>query len=183
MTKLKNSKYDKTPNVTTQKLKMWKKLKKIKKWQVSKTQIVTKPFSLNCDKTHKQNCDKTHKLKLWEKKTRIVTKQTKKNSNKNSKTWVVTKLRNLNWDKTQLKVLKNSTTETVTEFNNSNGDKTQPLKLWQNSTIQILFFFLSDKHLLLRTTWHLDNRWDVFEAAICNLAMFFFVYIYFFLYK
>ena len=25
---------------------------------------------------------------------------------------------------------------------------------------------------MLRTTWHLNIRWDVFEAAICNPAMF-----------
>ena len=29
---------------------------------------------------------------------------------------------------------------------------------------------------MLRTSWHLDNRWDVFEAAICDLAMFCCVY-------
>ena len=31
---------------------------------------------------------------------------------------------------------------------------------------------ISDKILLVRTTWHLDNRWNVFEAAICNHPMF-----------
>ena len=32
--------------------------------------------------------------------------------------------------------------------------------------------FKLQKSLLLRTTWHLNNRWDVFEAAIRDLAMF-----------
>ena len=85
---------------------------------------------------------------------------------RNSKTWIVTKLKNLTWDKIQLKVWQSLKTQTVTKFNNLNCDKTQQLKLWQNSKT-------SHKSLLLRTTWHLDNWWDVFEAAICDLAMFF----------
>ena len=35
------------------------------------------------------------------------------------------------------------------------------------------YITISDKSHLLRTTWHLDNRWNVFEAAICDLAMFY----------
>ena len=34
------------------------------------------------------------------------------------------------------------------------------------------YITISDKSHLLRTTWHLDNQWDIFEAAICDLAMF-----------
>ena len=86
----------------------------------------------------------------------------------------------MNCNKTEkLELGQNSTqfdkTQNVTKFNNSNCDKTQQLKLWQNSKTQILIKrTISDKSLLLRTTWHLNNRWDVFEAAICDLAMFFY---------
>ena len=47
----------------------------LKLWQNLKTQIVTKPKNLNCDKTQKHkfwqnsknsNCDKTQKFKLWQ---------------------------------------------------------------------------------------------------------------------
>ena len=30
----------------------------------------------------------------------------------------------------------------------------------------------TSKSLLVRTTWHLDNQWDVLWAVFCNLAMF-----------
>ena len=76
-----------------------------------------------------------------------------------------------------------NSTQSLTNFKNSNCDKFQQPKLWQNSTTEIMTKLkktqilskrtISDKSLLLRTTWHLNNRWDVFEAAICNLAMFF----------
>ena len=78
MTKLKKSNCDKT-----QKIKLWQnsknqivtKLKnqivttqKLKSWQNSKTEIVTKLKNSNGDKTKKKNyCDKTKKLKLLQK--------------------------------------------------------------------------------------------------------------------
>ena len=99
----------------------------------------------------------------------------------NSKTKTVTKVTNLNCNKTEklefgqnsTQSMKNFKTQTVTKFNNSNCDKTQQLKLRQNSKTQILSKrTISDKSLLLKTTWHLENLWDIFEAVICNLAMF-----------
>ena len=46
--------------------------------------------------------------------------------------------------------------------------------MWQNSTTQIpIKRIISDKSLLLGTTWHLDNQWDVFEAAICDPVVFY----------
>ena len=50
-------------------------------------------------------------------------------------------------------------------FKNSNCDNTLHLKLWQNSKTEILISFFY-RSLLLRTTWHLDNKWDLFRAAI-----------------
>ena len=58
----------------------------------------------------------------------------------------------------------------MTKFNTSNCDKTQEHKLWQKKLI-VIKRTISDKSILLRTTWYLDNRWDVFEAALlrsCN---------------
>ena len=65
--------------------------------------------------------------------------------------------------------------------------KTQKLKLWQNSKTQIGTKLrksnrkqtqqpkknLAESFLVI-TTWHLDHQWNVFEAAFCILAMFFF---------
>ena len=93
---------------------------------------------------------------------------------KNSKCDKIQQLKNF---KKKIKLGQNST-QSLTNFKNSNSDKIQQLKLWQNSTTQnsksqiLIKRKISDKSLLLRTTWHLDNRWDVFEAAICDLAMF-----------
>ena len=111
--------------------------------------------------------EKTPKLTLLQNwKTKIVT-QLKKTIN-------VTKLKNLNWDKIQTKVWQISKTKIVTKFNNLNCDKTQQLNLWQNSKTQnFTKRTISDKSLLLRTTWHLNNHRDVFEAAICDLKMFY----------
>ena len=58
MTKHKNSKCDKTQNVS--KLKMWQN-SKLKIWQNSKTQRVTN--------FKNSNCDKIHQLKLWQNST------------------------------------------------------------------------------------------------------------------
>ena len=46
---------------------------------------------------------------------------------------------------------------------NANCDETQKLKLEPN---------LTTKKFFVITTQHLDYRWDVFEAAFCDLAMF-----------
>ena len=60
-----------------------------------------------------------------------------------------------------------SSTQSLTNFKNSNCEKIQQLKLGQNSKTQILIERkISDKSLMLRTSWHLDNQWDVFEVAI-----------------
>ena len=75
--KLENSNCDKTQTVT--------KLKKLKFWQNSKPQIVTK--------LKNSNCDKTQKLKLWQKpKTQIVIKIKSLNVNKNQIVVIVTSL-------------------------------------------------------------------------------------------
>ena len=52
--------------------------------------------------------------------------------------------------------------QTLTNKKKSNCDKIQRLKLWQKSETQIL----------LRTTWHPNKLWDVFEAVTCDLVMF-----------
>ena len=123
----------------------------------SETKIVTKLW---------ENKTNFKKLKLLQNtKTKIVTKL--------KKTRILTILKKFKWDRIQLKVWQISKTQTVTKFNNSNCDKTQQLKLWQNSKTQILIkrtFF--DKSLLLRTTWHFDNRWDVFEQPFMILRCF-----------
>ena len=87
----------------------WQETQKLKMWQNSKTQIVTKLKTSNCDKTQKiqfetklksTNCDKSQKLKLWQ--------------NKKLKLW---QLKKSNCDKTQkLKLwqLKNSNSDTST---------------------------------------------------------------------
>ena len=80
----------------------------------------------------------------------------------------------MNCNKAQKLELGQNSTKSLTNFKNLICDKIQQLKLWQNSTTQILTKLkntnsdqntISDKSLLLRTTWHLDNRWDVFKAA------------------
>ena len=128
VTKLKNSKFDKTQNSKKQ------KKTKLNIWQyfIKKTQILKNLTILNFDQTHK--------LKLWEK---IL------------KTQVVTKLKKLNDNKTK---------------KNFTCNKTQKLEMVQNSTQKN---DLKQKQKKLRKTWHLENQWDIFEAAICNLAMFF----------
>ena len=96
----------------------------------------------------------------------------------------MTKLKNSNCDKTQIVrkslKLKSDKTQIVTKVGNSNFDKTQKLKLWQNLKTKIgtkleicknLNLWRPKKlkkGLLVRTFWHLDNRWDVLWAAFCD---------------
>ena len=57
---------------------------------------------------------------------------------------------------------------------------TQKLKLWQLKTskvyttnfLQLNFWQHFKKVFLVRTIWHLNNRWDVLWGAFCNLAIF-----------
>ena len=85
---------------------------------------------------------------MWQSlKTQIVT--TLKNQ-------IVAKFKDLNCDKTQ------NFSSDRTENSNSNKNKKASSEKSQ---------FLT-KSLLVRTTWHFDNGWDVLGAAICNLAMF-----------
>ena len=69
MTKLKNSNCDKTKkkvNFTKIKNSNCDKTQKLKLWQESKIQIVTKLKKSNCDNMKKSDFDKTQKLKLWQ---------------------------------------------------------------------------------------------------------------------
>ena len=68
------------------------------------------------------------------------------------KNWTSNKLKNPNWYNTQkLNLWQNIETQIVTKLRNSNSDKSK---------------------LLVRTTWHLYNRWDVLWAAFCDVAIF-----------
>ena len=96
---------------------------------------------------------------LWQKsncyKTSIVTKLQLLQNSKCDKTQIVTKLKNSNCDKTK----KN---QIATKLKNLNCDETKimsNINWWQ----KILLI-----GLLVRTFWHLDNRWDVLWAAFCN---------------
>ena len=105
--KLKKLKCDNSNCDKTWELKWWQ-TSKLKFWQYSKTQIVSKAQIVM-------------KLKLWwnsrTKKLKKKLKCEEKNSNsKCDKTQIVTKLESLNYDKTQ-----------YLDF-----EKTQKLKLWQN---------------------------------------------------
>ena len=102
MTKLKNSNCYKTQN---------------SKIYNSKTQIVTKPNNLYCDKSKKSNGDKTKQISNCDQTQRLEFLQ-------NSKTKICTNLKNLKF-------------HVVTILKISNG-KTQKLKLWQNSNTQIV---------------------------------------------
>ena len=89
VTKLRNSNCDKT--------------QKLKLWQNSNTQIVTKVENSETEivtKLKNSNCDKTQKLKFWQ----------------NSKTQIVTKLKNSNCEQTK---------------NSNYGLSKKKLKLWQ----------------------------------------------------
>ena len=56
----------------------------------------------------------------------------------NEQTWIVAKLKNLNWNKTQKLELGKKWTQSLTNFKNSNCKKIQQLKLWQNPTGQLM---------------------------------------------
>ena len=117
-------------------------------------------------KLKKSNCDKTQNNKLWQ----IL------------KTKIVTKLKNSKCDQTQkIKMWQKSKSQNLTKLENSKCDKTLKLKMWQNSKTQNVTKLNNQnykklilaKSFLVITTWHLDYRWNVFEAAFCDLAMFF----------
>ena len=114
------------------------KTQKLKLWENSKTQIVTKlkteigtttkispkNSKFNCDETEKSNCDETQKLKLWSNsETQIVIKFLKTKLWWNSKILIVMKLK-------KLKLWWKSKSQIVTKFKNWNFDKTQKPKLW-----------------------------------------------------
>ena len=93
------------------------------------------------------NCDKTQKLKLWLKLKNCHTLIFLDKSQK-LELWQ-------KWRKNQIK----------TKLKKKNFyDKTKKLKLWRRKKISLF---------LVRTTWQLDNRWDVLWEAFCNLPIFF----------
>ena len=107
---------------------------------------------------------------------------------KNFTNQIVTTLFNSNFDTTKkfklwqnswLKLWQNSKTKAVTKIKSSYCDNTQRLKLWQNFKIQLWqksktqIVKRLQKSLLVRITWHLDNRWDLLRAVFCDLAMFY----------
>ena len=131
-------------------------------------------------KLKNSNCDKTQNLKMWQNstcdKTQVVTKlKLWRNSNcdKNSscdKTQIVTKLKL--WEKTQKLKCDNSECDKTRELKlwqlkNSNYDKTLKKSNWDKSQFMNTKKKL-EKALLVRTFWHLDNRWDVLWAAFCD---------------
>ena len=123
--------------------------RKLTNWNCanSKNQTVTKLKNFNSETIKHSNCDNTHKFKLWQNSTQIVRRK-KLKSNQIKK--------NSNWD------------------NNSNCEKVK-LKLWQPKNLNS-DKSISDKtynSLLVRTTWHLNNRWDVLWPSFCNLTIFF----------
>ena len=101
---------------------------------------------------HNSNCDKTQNFKLWQR----------------LKTQIVTTLKNSKCDKIQrLKLWQNSKTLFLIKQKKSNSDKTK-----KNSSPEKTQFLT--KSLLVRTTRHLENGWDVLGAVVCDLAMFYF---------
>ena len=128
-------------------------------------------------KLKNSNYDKIQKLKMGQKstfdKTPVVTKLKLWLNSNFYKTQVVTKLKL--WEKNHK--LKNDKTRIVTKLGNSNYDKTQKLKLKQNLKAQIWtklelwpisIYEENLKGLLVRTFWHLHNRWDVLWEAFCD---------------
>ena len=137
-------------------LKLWQKsetqivtkLKKIKLQQNSKTLKVTKPKISNCDKSQIAT-----KVKNWN-----SNKLKKGNSNK---------LKNSSCYKTKKNlIVPNSKIQIVTKLINSNSDNSKTLVL-------TILNFETKINLLVRTTWHLDNCWDLLWPAFCDLPMFF----------
>ena len=131
MTKLKNSKFDKTPklklwqNATTQivtnsKTKIVKKKSLKKLWQNSNfvTKVFFLFFSSKLWQLKKSNCERKKNLNSSYDKTQLKIWQ-------NSKTQIVTK-------KQKHKLRQNSKSRIVTKLKNSNCEQTQKLKLWQN---------------------------------------------------
>ena len=108
------------------------------------------------------NCDKSQKLKLWPNWRKIKLWQ-------NPNAQIVTKLKSSNCDKTQKLNLWRKKTLKLKFLHNSNYYKTQKLKLWQNSQTQ---------YVLVKTTWHLQNRWDfsgqLFAISRCFVKTFVF---------
>ena len=151
--------------MTTQKHKLWENsnckcynsktqiVTKPKLWENLKTQVRKKLKNCNCEektqtvtKLQNSNFDKNlqtqiaTKLKLWEKElqTHIVTKL------ETQKSWIATKHKNSNFDQPHKQ-------EIVTKVKNqimTNSNEKRTLNC-----------------LLVRTTWHLNNRWDVLWAA------------------
>ena len=111
------------------------------------------------------NCDKTQKFKLRH----IVTKLEYSNCDK---TQFFKRLKYSKFDKTQimtnLKLWPNSKTQNVTNLKKG--------KLWQNSIYDKTQLMTKlQTSLLVRTTWHLENRWDDLWAAFCDSCYFFVV--------
>ena len=77
-------------------------------------------------------------------------------------------------DKTQnSKCDKNQKNLNVTKLKRFNYDKTQKLKMWiRKNKIMLKLKNSNCDGFLVITTLHLDYRFDIFEAAFCNLAMF-----------
>ena len=173
----KNSCCDKNQNVRkNQKLKLWEnskikiliKLKNSNGDKTTKNLIVTKFKNSKCDKTqlvtkHKleqsSNCDKTHivtKLEMQQNsncgQTQVLRKKIK---NLNEKICIVAKLENSNYD--------NSKTQIVTKKKKTQiGTKLEiwHLNLWRQKNPK--------KESFSKNILHLDNRWDILWAAICD---------------
>ena len=110
------------------------------------------------------NCQKKLKQKMWQLKnsncdqSQIVTKLKNSSCYKTQKFQIMTKLQKPNCNKAQKLKLWHNLKIQIATILNSNCDKTQKLKWWQNSKLS-----------LVRTTWHLDNQWDLLWAAFSNL--------------
>ena len=120
---------------------------------------------------------KNHKLKLW---------QNSKTENllNHLKTHTATKLKTLMIRNQSVKLQYNSNFEEEKKcYANFKQKLWQHYQThyWQNLKTQILkkkksttliINFKTKKSLLVKTTWHLDNHWDVLWAALRDLAMF-----------
>ena len=109
----------------------------------------------NCGKTYFKllqnwngNCDKTQKFKMWQLRNSNVCQHTKTKNMTIKKTEIV---QNPNREKTKTQIVTNTQKLKFLQLKNSNSDSL---------------------NLLVRTTWHLNNRWDVLWAAFCDIAMF-----------
>ena len=88
-----------------------------------------------------------------------------KTENVSSRTQIMTKPKL--WENSKTKIMKKLK-------KNSNCEKTQTqiVTKLKNSTPDNAISDNTLTNLLVRTTWHLDNPWDVLWAMFCNLAMF-----------